>query len=326
MYILLVIEFFLIYMRILRPKKLSNGDVIGLVSPASAPTDISHVNRMVQYLESIGYRVEVGKNVISDHGYLAGDDVARLADFHEMFKNKNISAIFATRGGYGSGRLLDSLNYSLIRRNPKIFVGLSDLTVLQLALLKRCKLLTFAGPVFATSLFENFDNAAEEFFWKILTSTKKIGKITNPNNEKFYILNKGRCEGKLLGGNLSMITSILGTNYSPDFKDKILLLEEIDELPYRIDRMFNQLRLAKVFDNIKGIILGRFVDCYEKDSTKKTLTLNEIIVDYFNKIKKPVVYNVKHGHINETLTMPLGINTNLNNSRGFIEFTEAAVA
>ena len=312
-------------MRILKPKKLLKGDTIGLISPASPPINESFINSAINYLESLGYSVKLGKHVANVNGYLAGTDKERADDLMEMFADKNVKAIFTTRGGYGTPRLLDLIDYSVIRKNPKILVGMSDMTALQLAIFNKTKLITFAGPMFATDLFSNLQKETEDFFWKILTSSKKIGKIKNLNEEKFYILNKGRSEGRILGGNLSMIVSLLGTGYLPSFKNSIFLLEEIGEQPYRIDRMFNQLRLSGIFNKIEGVVLGRFVDCYEKNSKKNTLTLNEIIVDYLNKIKIPVLYNLKHGHIAQILTIPLGLNTKLNASRGTLEITEAAV-
>ncbi len=312
-------------MKIIKPKKLKKGDLIGIVSPASSPADLSRIEKGVKYLESLGYRVEVGKHVAKVKGYLAGEDHERLEDFHNMFANKEVRAIISVRGGYGSGRLLDKLNYSLIKRNPKIFVGYSDLTVLQMAILKKTGLVTFAGPMLAVDFHDEVDPFTEEIFWRTITSDKKIGKLKNPGSEKFYVLRKGRGEGRIIGGNLALFTSLLGTEFMPPVKDNILLIEEIGEQPYKIDRMFNHLKLAKVFDQINGIILGRFVDCYETDETKSTLTLNEVIADYFGNLKIPVMYNIKHGHIPQTITIPYGLNCKVNASREFIEITENAV-
>jgi len=313
-------------MKVIKPAKLRNGDLIGVISPASSPDEPEKIEKGVKYLEGLGYRVEVGKNVGKVHGYLAGTDEERLEDLHSMFKNKNIKAIFNVRGGYGSGRLLDNINYGLIKRNPKIFVGYSDITALQMAFLKKTGLVTFAGPMVAVDFSSNKVNPfTEENFWKIITSSKKIGKIKNPNNEKFYTLTKGRGEGDLLGGNLALLISLMGTEYQPNYNNSVLLLEDIGEDPYRIDRMLYQLKYAKVFSKIKGIILGRFVDCYIKDKTQNSLTLNDVISDYFEKLKIPVIYNVKHGHIKENLTIPWGLKTKINTTRCFIEITESAV-
>ena len=314
------------FMKVIKPKRLRKGDLIGVISPASSPNELERIEKGVKYLEGLGYKVDVGKNVGKVHGYLAGTDEERLDDLHSMFSNKDVKAIFNVRGGYGSGRLLDKINYGLIKRNPKIFVGYSDITALQMAFLKKTGLVTFAGPMVAVDFAsDNVDPFTEENFWKIITSSKKIGKINNPNNEKFYTLSKGRGEGSLIGGNLALLISLMGTDYQPNFSNSVLLLEDIGEDPYRIDRMFYQLKYAKVFSKIKGVILGRFVDCYIKDKTQSSLTLNDVISDYLEELKIPVLYNVKHGHIKENLTIPWGLKTKINTSRCFIEITESAV-
>ena len=312
-------------MRIIKPKKLKPGDVIGIISPASSPDDLTKINRGVEYLEKLGYRVEVGKNVGLQEGYLAGTDQQRLTDIHSMFSNKIIKAIFSIRGGYGSGRLLDKINYKLIRNNPKIFVGYSDICALQMAFYSKCGLITFAGPMVAVDFHDEVSKFTEEVFWRTITSNKKIGRLSNPRNEKFYTLNKGRTSGRIIGGNLSVMTSLIGTEYFPKIKDSILILEDINEAPYRVDRMFNQLRLGKIFKQIRGIILGHFVNCVESNPETKSFTLNEVVIEYFQNLKLPVVYNVRHGHIKENLTIPFGIRCNMNATKGFIEIPENAV-
>ncbi len=313
-------------MRIIKPKKLSKGDVIGIISPASFPEDMTRINKGVTYFEKLGYRVEVGENVGQELGYLAGTDQQRIDDLHSMFKNKHVKAIICLRGGYGSGRLLDRIDYSLIRKNPKIFVGYSDITALQMAFLQKAGLVTFAGPMVAVDFYrDQVDEFTEEFFWRLVTSTKKIGKIQNPDGEPFYSLTKKRGEGRLIGGNLAIFSSLLGTPYFPKLKDYMILLEDVGEPPYRIDRLLNQLKLSGVLEKASGVILGRFVDCYEMDASKKTLTLNAVIENYFSKLKAPVIYNVKHGHVVMNITIPFGLTTKLNASRRIFEIKEAAV-
>ena len=314
-------------MKIVKPKKLKKGDVIGIISPASSTSDFTRIEKGVKYLEKLGYRVEVGENVGKNHGYLAGTDEERLADLHSMFKNKNVKAIINVRGGYGSGRLLDKIDYSIIKQNPKIFVGYSDITALQMAFLNKTGLVTFAGPMLAVDFWKDEVNGfTEEFFWNMVTSSKKIGKIINPDNENFYTLTKGRGEGNLVGGNLALLVSLLGTSFAPNFKNSVIMLEEIGEEPYRIDRMLYQLKYAtNNFKEVEGIIIGRFVDCYIKDKESPSLSLNDVISDYFEKLKIPVFYNVKHGHIEQNLTIPWGLKTKLNTSRNFIEIVESAV-
>ncbi len=314
-------------MKIIKPKRIKKKDLIGIISPASSPADLSRVERGVNYFERLGYRVIVGENVGKQRGYLAGTDEERLHDLHSMFRNKEVKAIVCVRGGYGSARLLDKINYNLIRRNPKIFVGYSDITALQMAFLKKAGLVTFAGPMVAVDFYKDeIVEYTEEFFWRIVSSPKKIGKVYNPMKENFYSLVKGKAEGRLIGGNLAVFNSLLGTQYLPAFKDKILFLEDIGEAPYKIDRMLNQLKLAKAFEQINGVMLGRFVDCNEDDPEAKTLTLNEVIDDYFSNLDKPVLYNLKHGHIPENMSLPFGIKVKINTVRKNVEFLESAVS
>ena len=217
------------------------------------------------------------------------------------------------------------MHYSLIKKNPKIFVGYSDITAMQMAIFKKTGLITFAGPMVASDFGGKINPYAEENFWKIITNSKKIGKLHNPRDEKFYVLNSGRGEGQILGGNLAVFMSLMGTEYMPNLKNSVLLLEDIGEVPYRIDRFLNQMKLAKIFDQAQGLILGRFVDCYETDKSKETIKLNEVIENYLSKVKVPVIYSFSHGHIKENITIPFGINCKLNASRSFIEITESAV-
>jgi len=312
-------------MKILKPKRLIKGDLIGIISPASSPDDLSKVESGVRYFEKLGYRVEVGKNVGKLHGYLAGSNEERLDDLHYMFKKKNVKAIFTIRGGYGSARLLDKIDYNLIRKNPKIFVGYSDITALQLAIFNKVGLVTFAGPMVAIDFNKDMDPSLEENFWTAVTSNKSFGKIKMPHDEKLFQLNKGDKKGRILGGNLAVFTSLVGTKFLPDMKGKILLLEEIGEAPYRIDRMLNQLKLSKILSQLNGAVLGAFIDCNEKDPTKNSLTLGEVIEDYFSELKVPVIYNFRHGHVKDNITVPFGINVRLNASRNIIEYLEPAV-
>jgi len=314
-------------MKRIKPPRLKKGDLIGIISPASTPDDLTKIEKGVKYLESLGYRTEVGKNVGKNRGYLAGTDDQRIQDLHYMFTNKNIKAVFCVRGGYGAPRLLDKINYSLIHKHPKIFVGYSDITVLQMAFLKKAGLITFAGPMVAVDFArDEISKFTEEFFWETVTSTKKRGRIVLPGEEKLFSLNRSKGKGILVGGNLALLMSIAGTQFFPDFKGKILFIEDIGEQPYRVDRMVNHLKLMGSFKSLKGIILGDFTDCIETDVTKRTLTLNDVIEDYFGDLKIPVIYNFPHGHIRDMVTIPFGISVNINASKGLVEFMEGAVS
>ena len=308
-----------------KPKKLNKNDVIGIISPASSPEELTRVERGVKYLESLGYRVKVGANVGKNHGYLAGSDNERVDDLHSMFKDKNIKAIFTLRGGYGSFRLLDKIDYRIIRNNPKIFVGYSEITSLQMAFLEKANLITFAGPMVAVDFYDEVSPYTNEYFWAAITSNKKLGKLKYPENQKLPYLQKGIASGRLIGGNLAVFAALLGTEYFPNLTGKILMIEDVGELPYRVDRMFNQLRLSGTLKKVKGIILGRFVDCHEHDPNKKTLTLGEVISDYVGALKIPSIYTFPHGHIKDFVTIPFGLKVNMNATRGSVEFMEGAV-
>jgi len=312
-------------MSIQKPKRLSKKDVIGIISPASSPDEFSRVEKGVKYLESLGYRVKVGANVGKNHGYLAGTDQERVDDIHSMFKDKSVKAIFTLRGGYGAFRLLDKIDYRIIKNNPKIFVGYSEITALQMAFLEKAGLITFAGPMVAVDFYDEVSEYTSELFWETITSNKKIGKLEYPENQKLPFLQKGSASGRIVGGNLAVFAHLLGTPYFPNLTGKILMIEDIGELPYRVDRMLNQLRLSGVFKKVKGIILGRFVDCHEHDPNKKTLTLGEVIADYITPIKVPSIYTFPHGHIKDFVTIPFGLKVNLNATKGIVEFAEGAV-
>jgi len=313
-------------MKILKPSALKKGDLIGLISPASSPDELNRIESSVKYFENLGYRVIVGNNVGKYRGYLAGNDNERLQDLHSMFSNKKVKAIFCLRGGYGAFRLLDKINYKLIKQNPKIFVGYSEITSLQNAIFSRTGLITFAGPMPAVDFVGEVSNFTEEFFWHVISSNKKLGKLNYPETCIPLCLKKGIATGQIIGGNLAVLAALLGTKFFPDMKNKILIIEDINESPYKIDRLLNQLRLNNVFKKLNGLILGRFVDCYEDDANKKTLTLGEVIDDYLSPLKIPSIYVFPHGHIKDFVTIPFGLNIKLNSTKTSVEFLEAAVS
>lgn len=313
------------YMKYHKPKKIKRGDLIGLISPASPPPDPNMIESGVKYIESLGYRTLLAKNINKVRGYLAGTDEERIEDIHQVFSDKKVKAIFCLRGGYGAFRLLDKIDYKLIKNNPKIFVGFSEITALQMAFLSKAKLISFAGPMVLPNFSNEIDSFTEENFWSVITSTKKNRKIKLVDNEVLYENNLMKTSGIIVGGNLAVFTSLFGTGYLPDLKNKILLIEEISEPPYKIDRMLNQLRLNHVFNEVNGIILGQFLDCHEPDRNKKTLSLNEVLIDYFNRLDISVIQNFPFGHSQKILTLPLGSNVKLDLQKGILELSEAGV-
>lgn len=312
-------------MKKIKPKRLKKGAIIGVISPASSPDDLTRIDKGVGYFEKLGYRVEVGKNVGKYFGYLAGTDEERLEDIHAMFANKKVNAIICLRGGYGTPRLLDKLDYNLIKRNPKIFCGYSDITALHLAILKKSGLITFAGPMLAVDFWNDVNKFTEENFWRAVSSSKKNLVVPQPNGSEMIFSSNDTTEGKIIGGNMALVLSQLGTEYVSKFKKKILLLEDIGEVPYRVDRMFAQLRNANVLNDISGLILGQFTDCEETDAAKRTLSLGEVFDGYLSGLKIPVVKNFPHGHVKETVTIPIGIKIKIDGAKKYVAFCESGV-
>ena len=311
--------------RTLKPPRLKKHDLIGLVTPASPIADASRIEKGVQYLERLGYNVAVGENVGKARGYLGGSDEERLDDLHRFFADHRVKGIFAIRGGYGTPRLLPKLNYGLISRNPKILVGFSDVTALQLALWKRCSLITFHGPMAGVEMAATIDPFTEDMFWRSVTSTKRIGRIKFPDNARPTVLYPGTAVGRLVGGNLSLIVSLLGTRYFPVATNSILFLEEIAEEPYRVDRMITQLHNAGTLAGCNAVLTGRFTDCVPKDPSKPSLSVEQILNETAAQSATPFLSNLPFGHVPLKMTLPVGLRVRVDTSVPSVEYLEAAV-
>lgn len=309
----------------MKPNKLTQDLAVGIVSPASRPLDEMIYYQGIEYLKQKGYRVIEGAHVLDRRGYLAGRDEDRADDVNAMFRNPEIGAIICSRGGYGTPRLIDKLDFDAIRNNPKIFVGYSDLTAVSLAIWQQTQLVTYSGPMIAVEMGRGIDPFTETSFWTSVTNSQPAGLLTNPDSSSIRVIKPGRAEGRLLGGCLSLIDVLLGTPFFPDFDGAILILEDIDEEPYRVDRYLAQLRLAGVFDKISGIVLGQFIDCGPKDPEKPALTLDEIFMDYFGNLNIPIIADFAYGHGTIKHTIPIGIQAMLDTEAGGLILTESAV-
>jgi muramoyltetrapeptide carboxypeptidase len=312
-------------MTVIKPQKLRKGSTIGLVAPASTPSTEEKIKKGATYLEQLGYRINFGEHIRKTHGYLAGTDEERAADFNNMVRDKDVKAIFAIRGGYGTPRILQMIDYSSLKQNPKIIVGYSDITALQLAIFRKIGLVTFSGPMTGIEMWKGIAPYTEEHFWQLLTSTKKIGVLKNPYDEPSKILKHGKTHGQLLGGNLSMIACLMGTPFVPKFLDSILFLEDVEEAPHRIDRMLAQLFNAGILSGLSGLVFGKFTDCNPSNPSEPHLTLDQIQKEYAEKIKCPVIGNFQYGHIPRMLTVPIGLQAMLDSKRNRLEVLESAV-
>jgi len=307
-----------------KPPRLRSGDLIGLVSPASRISDATRVERAVRYLEGLSYRVTVGPNALKQNTYLAGTDEERASDINGMFEDARVRAIVCIRGGYGSPRILPLLRYRMIARNPKIFVGYSDITVLHLAFWRKAGLVTFHGPMAGVDLADPMDPFSEELFWGLLTSPRRKGPVSFPDPRPSAIV-PGRAAGRLLGGNLALLCSIIGTPYLPDFSGALLYLEDIGEDPYRVDRMFTQLRASRLLDAARGVLLGQFTECVPRDASSPSFSVEEVLREYTLAAGRPTLGGVPFGHERTKMTIPVGIRARLSAHEGLLEYLEGSV-
>lgn len=315
--------------KLIKPKALKKGDTIGLITPASFIKD-EGLEKAIKNIKSLGFKVKLSENIRKKRGYTAGTKQERVNDLHAMFADDNVDGIWAARGGYGCTGLLPLIDFDLIKKNPKVFVGYSDITVLHLAILKKTGLVTFHGPV-ASSKFSSY---TRKYFVDMLTSSKippKVYPSTYNNNKakeniffKSKVFRKGEAKGQLIGGNLSLISAMAGTEWGIDYADKLLFIEDIAEAPYRIDRMLIQLDQNQDLDKANGIILGVFDDS-DKPLDEFSLELEEMFDDNMGDIKVPTSYGFSFGHIRDQITLPLGINAKMNAEQRTIEFLESAV-
>jgi len=311
-------------MTITKPPRLKKGDLIGLVSPSSTIADPARIEKGVSYLERLGYRVIVGNHVLKTYGYLAGTDEERAQDLHSMFGNKEVRAVWCIRGGYGTPRLLRSLNYRLIAQNPKIFVGYSDITTLHMAIFRRTGLVTFHGPMLGVDMAGQMEPYSEERLWQTLTSATKPGVVPLPAPGP-QGLRSGRATGRMIGGNLALLQSIMGTRYLPDFTDTLLFIEEIGEEPYRVDRMLVHMLNAGVFAKVRGVLVGQFTDCEPKDATKPSLSLARVFEEAAEYAGVPMLARMPFGHEEVKMTIPVGTRGRMDATAGTLELLESAV-
>lgn len=298
-------------LKIMKPPKLNYGDKIALVAPGSYISK-EELEESVKKIESFGFKLVYSEKILEQEGYFAGNDFLRAADLQEKFDDKSVNAIMCVRGGYGCARILPLLNYQSIKKNPKILIGYSDCTALLYGIFKKTGLITFHGPV-SISTFNEFSIKnmndvlmnRNNYPFKFLNATDQLDE--NPYG--IVTLVKGKAKGRLVGGNLSIMTSLIGTEFDISYDNSIVFIEEVGEEPYRIDRMITQLIQAKKFDKAEGIMLGIFKDCEpkkEKPKFEKSFTLMDVLIDRISKINLPAVYGMSFGHIVNKFTIPFG--------------------
>ena len=296
-----------------KPERLSPGDTILFI----APSGYLKQDRMAlakKRLEDRGYVTVQADDIFRAYGYLGGTDERRVEELMAGWTNQNIKAIFPGTGGYGTTRILDQLDYDIIKNNPKVLVGFSDITGLHLAINKMTGLTTFhtPSPMYGLGSEENLSPISDYYFWQAIEENNPNGYTIDVNlfelGESVITLHGGNGIGELIGGNLSLINTLMGTPYEIETKGKILFIEDVGEAPYRIDRYFSQLRMAGKFDHLKGVILGKFTRrAAEPPDDDNSFTMMGVLEQYFSNLGVPVIANFPIGHYKYNVSFPIGV-------------------
>jgi muramoyltetrapeptide carboxypeptidase len=315
-----------------KPKRLAAGDTVGVVAPANATFNSVDLQIAKESLEALGLKVQVGRHVLDRHGYLAGQDKDRAADINGFFADRSVSAVLPLRGGWGSSRVLPYLDFDVIRRNPKVIVGYSDITALLLGIHAKTGLVTFHGP----NGMGRWDEYSLDYFKRVLMQGE-AATFENPHKlsernalaqteNRTLTITGGKARGRLLGGNLTVLTTVVGSPYLPQWDGAIFFCEDVSEGYYRIDRMLTQLKLAGVLSKIKGFVFGTCSECSPGDDNFGALTFEEIFADHIKPLGVPAWSGAMIGHAMPQWTLAEGIDVDVDADAGTIRMVEPGVA
>jgi muramoyltetrapeptide carboxypeptidase len=333
---------------LIRPQHLSPGDTLGVIAPASAPPDPRAVDRSVGVLEELGFSVKLAPNVRQRHGYLAGSDRERASDVMQMFTDRRVRGILCVRGGYGTARLLPLLDYRVIRAHAKVFVGYSDITSLHCAFLTRANLISFHGPMLNSDLnHADLPDFTKQSFLRTLGAPASLsasnfvpfrntpaglpalpGIAQGYRRKTIKILRGGVARGQLIGGNLTLLCTTIGTPWQPPFRGRILFLEDLSEQPYRFDRMLTYLLNCGLLQQVAGIAIGLNADCEDpkaKRSKEYRQTLADVLKERLLPLKIPVITGLPFGHVPHNATLPVGAQVTLDAERGDLLIAQPVV-
>jgi len=314
---------------LIKPPKLKEGDMIALVTPGSYITE-REKEESIKSLRSLGFYVTYSDRLMQKNGYFSATDEERATDLNEKFERKDVQGIMCARGGYGGARILPFLDYDLIENNPKPLIGFSDVTALHYAIYKYSNLITFHGPVsistFSKFSVRNFEKVLMDLTFEIELTNSTSGSNYNPYG--ITVISEGTAEGELIGGNLSIAVSLIGTEYDVDYSGKIIFVEEFLEEPYRIDRMLTQMIQAGKFEDAAGIALGVFKLCEPKKTNPSfngSFSLMEVLKERLGNLGIPVIYGLSFGHVVDKFTLPIGVKAELNTETEQLKLLEPAV-
>ena len=314
---------------LLQPPRLIAGSRIALIAPAGPVLERDDLTRAQELCRALDYEPVLGQNAYKRHGYLAGTDDERLADLNAAFRDPSIDAVWCIRGGYGTIRILDRVDFAAIARRPKPLIGFSDITTLLNAVTTCTGVVTFHGPV-ARAAMSGF---SRRHFSRVLTSSQPAGRLERlelpddvlvPQDNRIVTLARGTAEGPLVGGNLTLLQCLVGTPYFPRFEGSLLFLEDVGEQLYRVDRMLAHFRTLGVLRQLAGAIIGRFTQL-DRSATDGALGFDEVLATYFGPLGIPVAYGFPIGHIDSQWILPLGVRARLDADAGEVELLEPAV-
>jgi len=313
-----------------RPPRLARGSRVALVAPAGPLLDRDDLQRAEALCRALDYVPVMGAHAAARHGYLAGTDDDRLADLNGAIADSTIDAIWCIRGGYGVTRILDRIEFEPLQERPKIILGYSDITALLLAALRHAGLVTFHGPT-ARAPMPAF---SRWHFERVLATAEPAGRLGRlpdpagvlvPKENRILAIRPGLAEGPLMGGNLSLLQCLVGTEHLPDLDGAILFLEDVGEDLYRVDRMLAHLRAAGVLQRLAGVAVGRFTQL-QRHMSDGAFGFDEVLATYFEPLGIPVAFGFPIGHIDDQWTLPLGVRARLDAEAGELELLESAVA
>lgn len=302
------------------PQRLAKGDWVSVIGPSGPIRDEKEVEEFVGILKDFGLKVKLGPNVKSKVGYFTAKDAERASELMAAVVDPDVKAIFTIRGGWGAARILELLDYSLIEQNPKIIIGFSDFTSILNAISVKTGLITFHGP----SGNSTWNEYSSVYFKNLLFDSHLLHWSNRKEDAEIITFSPGTAQGEMFGGNLSVLSAMIGSNFLPNWENKILFLEEVAEEPYRIDRMLTHLKLAGVFDAVNGIILGGFRKCVPEEPDR-SFSLEEVFEQHFSSIGKPVFFGAQIGHLRNKFTVPIGQRIEMNADNGQFNLLEPAV-
>lgn len=317
--------------KVIKPKGIKPGNTVGIVAPSSAVPN-NGFERAVQNIADLGFKIKLGKYVSGRHRFFSGTDEQRLHDLHWAFNDPEVDGIWCLRGGSGAPRLLPNVNFNVIKKNPKVFIGYSDITALHTAIFQRTGLITFHGPVTTSeysdytkkhvlSVITKFDGT-----YKIEPSAFNIERSAEAELFKSEVITKGKARGRLIGGNLTLLAALAGTPYAlKDVKGKILFIEDINEAPYKVDRLLTQLRQSVDMKQLAGVACGVFDVSNHRPGDDPSQSMTAAIKDRLGDLGIPVIYGMSFGHIRDQFTLPVGVNAELDTDNGTLTLLESAV-